>query len=161
MNTIKSIIAVKGYDLIVLSPSTPVLQTVELMAEINVGTVVIGNDGQVLGIFTERDLLRRVVGPGLDPAALTLWDVMSSPVKYCSLQDGLRKCAELFDKTQIRHLVVAEEGILVGLISQRDILRTQLRNSRDQFRVLQDQDSDAEPQLTGVSGNSQTNHHNK
>ena len=160
MNTIKSIIAVKGYDLIVLPPSATVLAAVELMDEINVGTVIVGNDGQVLGIFTERDLLRRVVGPGLDPAALTLWDVMSTPGRSCSLQDGLNKCAEIFNETRIRHMVVAEEGILVGLINQRDILRTQLRNSRDTFRVLQDQDSNPDHQISGLSVGTQTNHLN-
>ncbi len=153
MPTIKSIISVKGYDLIVLSPSASVLDAVELMAEVNVGTVIVANAGDVLGIFTERDLLRRVVSRGINPASLVLGDVMSSPLRSCGLGEDLSHCAQILTKSHMRHLAVVEEGVLCGLISLRDILHAQFRSSQEYCTVLQKLVVREDPGVQDTSGN--------
>ena len=137
MASVKSILITKGTNIIILGPTTTVLEAVELMAEVNVGCVVVGSDDEVLGIFTERDLLRRVVAAGCAPVHVLLREVMSYPIKYCSLGDSVRKCSEMFCESHIRHLAVVGEGVLIGLIGLRDILTAELRSRQKRLKVLQ------------------------
>ncbi len=126
MATVEDILMIKGPDVIVASPGSTVMEAATLMAEANVGSVIIRTEGKVEGIFTERDLLRRVVTTGKDPNTVLLSEVMSSPVKSCRLADDIRHCAEMLNDRHIRHLAVIEEGALVGLISFRDVLTSEL-----------------------------------
>ena len=127
MITVEDILMGKGPDIIVASSTTTVLEAAKLMAEDNIGSVIIRDDDEILGIFTERDLLRRVVAAGKDPSTIVLADVMSSPVNACRLDDDVRKCARVLSETNTRHLAVVEEGALVGLISLRDVQAAQAR----------------------------------
>ncbi|MCP4375927.1 MAG: CBS domain-containing protein [bacterium] len=127
MITVEDILMGKGPDIIVATSTDTVLTAVKLMAEDNVGSVIIRDDDEIRGIFTERDLLKRVVGAGKDPAKTTLEEVMSSPVNACLLSDDIRKCAKILAETRTRHLAVVEQGALVGLISQRDVQAAQAR----------------------------------
>jgi len=121
MTTVKDILAIKGPDVIVVGPTSTVQEASKLMAEANVGSVIVRQEGAVLGIFTERDLLRRIVAPGKDPSAVPVADVMSSPVQHCGLQDDIAQCTQRLIDGHMRHLAVIEDGALVGLIGLRDI----------------------------------------
>jgi len=122
MTTVEDILAIKGPDVIVVAPTSTVQEACKLMAEANVGSVIVRQKGAVLGIFTERDLLRRVVATSKDPSVVLLAEVMSSPVASCGLTDDVAICAKQLAEGHIRHLAVIEEGALVGLIGLRDIL---------------------------------------
>ncbi len=122
--TVEQILEIKGPDVIVAAPTSTVLEVSKLMTEANVGSIIIREEGRVLGIFTERDLLRRVVARGKDPSALPVAEVMSSPVKHCRLDDTIAQCAERLVDSHIRHLAVIEDGALIGLIGLRDLLTT-------------------------------------
>ena len=121
MTTVEQILMTKGPDVIVTAPTSTVVEAARLMAEANVGSVIVRDEGEVLGIFTERDLLRRVVAPGKDPSSVPVADVMSSPVQHCGLEDDVAQCTARLIGGHIRHLAVIAEGALVGLISLRDI----------------------------------------
>jgi len=121
MTTVEQILAVKGPDVIVVAPASTVQEASRLMAEANVGSVIVRDEGAVLGIFTERDLLRRVVAEGKDPSAVPVAEVMSSPVLSCRLEDDIATCAKRLADSHIRHLAVIEGGALIGLIGLRDI----------------------------------------
>ncbi|MGD9128760.1 MAG: CBS domain-containing protein [Planctomycetia bacterium] len=129
MTTVEDILMVKGPDVIVASPTTTVLEAARLMAEDDVGSIIVrDDDSNVLGIFTERDLLRRVVAPGKDPTQLIMTDIMSSPVKSCSLTDSIHHCANILATSKIRHLAVIEEDALVGMIGLRDLFFDQVES---------------------------------
>ena len=121
MITVADIMTGKDPRIIVATSTATVLETVNLMAEDNIGSVIIRDDDEIKGIFTERDLLSRVVAKGKDPSEIVLADVMSSPVNACCLSDDVRKCARILAATNTRHLAVVKDGELVGLISLRDI----------------------------------------
>ena len=127
MITVENILMGKGPDIIVAASTNTVLEAVRLMAEDNVGSVIIRDGDDIRGIFTERDLLCRVVAHGKDPSQTLLEEVMSSPVNACRLGDDIRQCARMLSETNTRHLAVIEEGALVGLISQRDVQAAQAR----------------------------------
>lgn len=130
MPTVEDILMVKGPDVIVGSPTTTVREAARLMAEAKVGSIVIKRNDYPVGIFTERDLLCRVVAQGKDPAATPLSDVMTSPILSVGLQDSIDACATTMMRTHIRHLAVIEEGSLVGVLSFRDVLTAELSESR-------------------------------
>lgn len=91
------------------------------MAEAGRGSVlVIEGDGSIAGIFTERDLLKAVAS-GLDPAATRVKEVMTTDVITAGPQTSLKEAAQLMASRWMRHLPVAEEGRVVGMISQRDL----------------------------------------
>jgi len=127
MITVEDILMGKGPDIIVATSTTTVLEAAELMAEDNIGSVIIRDNDEIRGIFTERDLLRRVVAAGKHPSTITLEEVMSSPVNACRLDDDVRECARVLSETHTRHLAVVEDGTLVGLISLRDVQAAQAR----------------------------------
>lgn len=123
MATIEDILMAKGPDVVVAAAGNSAYEAARMMAEANVGSVMI-KDGDVLqGIFTERDLLRRVVAKGKDPAATSLGEVMTAPVKTCSLGEDVRDVADRLEAEHIRHLAVVEDDALVGMVSLRDVLR--------------------------------------
>jgi CBS domain-containing protein len=126
MITVEQILAVKGPDVIVTEPDANVHEVCRLMAEANVGSVIVRAGQEVRGIFTERDLLRRIVAAGKDPAATAVGEVMSSPVRHCRLHDDVSRCAHRLADGHIRHLAVIEDGVLIGLIGLRDIMRFSL-----------------------------------
>ncbi len=129
MKTVEDILMVKGPDVLVIDSDSTVLEAAELMAHANVGSVIVREGGAPVGIFTERDLLRRIVAGHKDPASTQLSAVMSLPVKICSLSDEICECARVMDESHIRHLAVIEDGALIGVISQRDVQAAQLREA--------------------------------
>ncbi len=123
---VEEILMIKGPDVIVAPSTSTVLEGVRFMAEADVGSLILRDDDEVKGIFTERDLLRKVVAKRKDPSSVLLSEVMSTPVRSCRLNDDVDRCAEELSEWGIRHLAVIEDGVLVGLISLRDILSAQV-----------------------------------
>ena len=126
MITVEDLLMSKGPDVTVASQQDTVLQAARLMSDARVGCVVVRDEGELKGIFTERDLLSRVVARQKDTTTTILADVMSSPIKACKLSDNIQECAKIMRDTHVRHLVVVADGALVGLIGMRDILATEL-----------------------------------
>ena len=139
MLTVEDILLVKGPDVMVATSTTTVLEATRQMAEAGVGSVVIEDSGGADGIFTERDLLQRVVAAGLDPAATLLSAVMSSPVATCTLSTTVRDALDSMFERHMRHLVIQEDGGLVGLIGIRDVLAALLKEDEARIKKLETQ----------------------
>ena len=109
-------------ELITVDAGALVVEAVAVMADRHVGAVLVRNeDGLVDGIFTERDLLTRVVTPGLDPRTTPVTCVMSPLLYMVDPTVTLDKAMTLISEQRTRHLPVLENGKLVGLISIGDI----------------------------------------
>ena len=126
MPTVEDVLMTKGPDVIVADLDDTVLEVCRVMAQGKVGSVIVKDGDAIVGIFTERDLLCKVIARGKDPASVAMSEVMSSPVKTCRLSDDFQTCAAAFAGSHIRHMAVVEEGALVGIIGVRDILGAQL-----------------------------------
>ncbi len=120
--TVEDILMDKGPDVLVAPPETTVFEAATMMDEGKVGSVIVMSERGVAGIFTERDLLHRVVARELDPASTALSEVMTAPVVTCSLGSTVDDCRALLAERRLRHLAVVEDDALVGLISVRDLL---------------------------------------
>ncbi len=121
MSTVESILLEKGSDVIAVSDNTTVREAVARMAEANVGCLLVETNDKAIGIFTERDLLRRVVGEGKDPDSTLIAEVMSSPVSSCKPSDDIDKCFRTLSAGNFRHLLVLDNEEPVGVISLRDV----------------------------------------
>ena len=122
MATLHDLLALKGHEVIAVQPADTVLQAANLMNERNIGGVVVLDGGTLAGIFTERDVLRRVVAPGLDPATTSVAAVMSAPVLTCPPDLSIDDCATLMTTRGVRHLPVQDAAGLTGVVTIRDLL---------------------------------------
>ena len=122
MATLRDLLALKGRDVIAVQPADPVLQAANLMNERNIGGVVVLDGGRLAGIFTERDVLRRVVAAGLDPAATRVAQVMSAPVLTCPPDLSIDECATFMTTRGVRHVPVQDAEELAGIVTIRDLL---------------------------------------
>jgi CBS domain-containing protein len=131
MRLISEIIA--GKPLIWVESGENVRDVAKQMTERNVGAVAVLDGGKLVGLFSERDLMTRVVARELDPAKTLVEQVMTREVAVASASEGIDVCLQKMHALNCRHLPVLEEGSLVGMISLRDLL--QLDNQRAQAKV--------------------------
>ncbi len=99
------------------------------MKKCEAGCIIVVNDQrQVVGIFTERDLVTRVIGRGLDPSVVTLGEVMTQEVVQAPADMTLSLATDLFELRGFRHVPVLARGTVVGVLSMRDLMRVRLRH---------------------------------
>lgn len=136
MPTVKDILAAKGRDVVSLTDTASVLDAARLMNERGIGGVAVMREGNMVGIFTERDVLRRVVAEHRDPAAMPLRDVMTERVVTCRPEATLDECIAVMTAKRIRHLPVVDDSGLCGMISSGDVLAFQLEDQQATIRYL-------------------------
>jgi CBS domain-containing protein len=113
-----------------------VLDVARMMVEHNIGAVPVLKDGQLVGIFSERDLMSRVVVGGRNPAQTPVREVMTEDPLTIDPGDNLETCMTLMRRHGIRHLPVCQERDLKGVISLRDILLHDLDEKDDEVRMM-------------------------
>jgi CBS domain-containing protein len=122
MPTAKDILSRKGFSIFVVPPSATVLDAVEQMNMHRCGAVVVMDQGKTRGMFTERDVLRRVVGQRRDPANTTVGEVMTQDMICCSPETEIDEISYIMLDKRIRHLPVCDhDGDLLGMISIGDV----------------------------------------
>ncbi len=120
--SVQAVLERKGRHVHHVAEDASVLDAARLMNQHRIGAVVVTQGAKVIGIFTERDLLNRVVAARRDPAATLVHEVMSSPVACCTPQTDRNECLAVMRNRRFRHLPVVEDGQLVGIISSGDLL---------------------------------------
>jgi CBS domain-containing protein len=120
---ISALLERKGKDVFSVRPSVSIAEAVAEMNRHRIGSVLVIEDGQLAGIFTERDVLRRVVGAGIDPTRTLVADVMTSGVITITPESTIDDAMRLFTEKRCRHLPVLEGGRLAGTISIGDVTR--------------------------------------
>lgn len=110
-------------DLVTIDAGTSVVEAAKLMKTCNVGSVLVAQEGQIVGIVTESDVVRKFVGAEKVPYFVPVEDIMSSPVLGIEERRPITEAAELMNKHHTRHLGVTKSGALVGVVSVRDFLQ--------------------------------------
>lgn len=123
MTVLRDVIHRKGGDVYSVGLEATVLDALRLMAEKNIGAVLVLEGGKVQGILSERDCIRRVELHGRTVRETQVKDVMTSKVVYVQAGQTLEECVAIMIDKNIRHLPVFEGENLVGLISARDALK--------------------------------------
>jgi len=106
-----------------VAPSTSVFDAVKLMAEKNIGALLVLEQQKIVGIITERDYARKIVLMGRSSKETPVRDVMSSPVMYVRPDQSNEECMALMTDNRLRHLPVVDQGRLLGLISIGDLVK--------------------------------------
>ena len=122
MNLIHHILSRKGHRAISVSPNTSVLDALKVMAENNIGSVVVKQDEKFLGIITERDYSRKVILRGKNSTDTKVNEIMTTDFPDLKPADTVEYCMELLTQNNIRYLPVFEDGVLKGIISISDVV---------------------------------------
>lgn len=109
-------------SLFCMESSRTVFEAAELMCEKKIGAIIVGNPKKMEGIFSERDVLNKIVAKARDPKKVKLSEVMSSPVKSISIGVDPHEALKVMNKNSFRHLPVStQDGAIVGILSIRDL----------------------------------------
>lgn len=119
---LKQILAAKPKALWTIGARDSALSAMQLMADKNIGLLVVMEHRAIVGVLSERDCVRRLVLAGKSPEATPVADIMVRNVVKADIANSFVDCLKLMHEHQIRHLPVTENGDLVGLISVRDLL---------------------------------------
>ncbi len=138
MDTISHILKEKGPEIHHTAPDTTVLRAVEMMCAVRVGALMVCEGGKPVGMFTERDLMTRVILAGRDPSKTRLDEVMSRDVAYVEPSTRAEEAMAVMTEKRCRHLPVVSGGKVVGLVSIGDLVRWLSRNQEFHIRALQD-----------------------
>ena len=115
-----------------------VAEAVRLMATHNVGIVNVLDGDRLVGVFSERDVVRRVVNRGLDPARTPVGDVMTRDLVVGDADEDYQSAMRKMDQANIRHLPVVSEGRLLSMISIRDLMRVDLQDKGEEIHYLRE-----------------------
>lgn len=115
-----------------------VAEAVRVMTTQNVGIVSVLDGGRLVGLFSERDVVRRVVDRGLDPATTRVEDVMTRELVVADADEDYQSAMHKMDRAHIRHLPVVSEGQLLSVVSIRDLMRVELQERGEEIRYLQE-----------------------
>lgn len=122
METVHDLLAAKPRRVIAIAASASVREATRLMNDHAIGSLLVVSDDRLAGIFTERDVLRRVVAEGRSPDSTSIGEVMTREVICCSPGDAIEELADLMRHRRIRHVPVLDDGDhVVGLVSIGDV----------------------------------------
>jgi len=138
MDTIAHILKEKGTGVHHASGDVTVLGAVEMMSAKRIGALMVCEEGHPIGIFSERDLMTRVILAGKDPATTRVYEVMSRDVVFVEPSTRAEEAMAVMTERRCRHLPVVSEGRVVGLISIGDLVRWVSRNQEFHIRQLED-----------------------
>jgi CBS domain-containing protein len=120
-----------------VSPKDTVYKALELMAEKNVGALLVVENGLMVGIFTERDYARKVILMGRHSLDTPVEDIMTKDMVTVDSEQTIEECLELMTKYRIRHLPVMDHGRLVGMVSMRDVIDVIISGKQDMINNLE------------------------
>jgi len=120
--TISAVLHGKGSQVFSVSPQTTVHEAIRIMAEKNVGALVVLDGERLVGVFSERDYTRRVALPGKSPQQTPVTEALSAPVISVPADATVEECMRLMTSHRVRHLPVVEVQKLLGIVSIGDLV---------------------------------------
>jgi CBS domain-containing protein len=138
MNVLSEILDEKGGDVLRIDADATVFEAVSRMVEANVGSLLVQEDGEIAGIVTERDYLRRCALEGRTDEETAVREIMSAPLVVATPQTTIDECMAMMTDRRIRHLPVVEEGEVVGLVSIGDLVKFKSQQQTFEIQYLTD-----------------------
>jgi len=135
---LKDILAQKEKGVIQVDSDCIVVEAAKKMRDNKVGALMVLENGELVGIFNERDLMSRVVAERLDPETVKVSAAMTSSIATVPLETPIREAANLMSQNRIRHLPIFQDGKLCGVISAGDIFAWKLREQEFTLHQLED-----------------------
>lgn len=137
MSTVSKVLDKKGADILSVSPDTIIFDAIEKMAERSAGTALVMEDGQLIGLISERDFIRKVYLKKKCGQGVTVKEIMSTTLSTVTPDEQLENCMITMTEKRIRHLPVLQEGQVVGILSIGDIVKFMAEQKDFEIKNLQ------------------------
>ena len=136
MSAVSEILEHKGGMVLSVEANETVFDAINLMAQLNIGAILVQDGDTISGIFTERDYLQKIALKSLSSHETRVGDVMTSPVISAEPTDSIQKCMETMTTCHCRHLPVVEDGKLLGIVSIGDLVKRMLDEKESEVEQL-------------------------
>lgn len=137
MEFVSQLLANKGHDVWSVEPKTTVLDALQLMADRRVGALPVVDEGNLVGIFSERDYARKVILKGKSSKDMPVTEIMSADVISVTANQSIEKCMSLMTDKRVRHLPVMDGEKLLGIISIGDVVKAVIAEREDVIEKLE------------------------
>jgi CBS domain-containing protein len=137
MHTVSSIISRKSRASVFVSPDTSVVEALQIMADQNIGSVVVMDGEKYLGIMTERDYSRKVILKDKDSASTKVSEIMSTDMPSVRPSDTVDHCMQIMTERNIRYMPVFDNNKLTGIISMSDIVKETILMQKETISHLE------------------------
>ncbi len=137
MTTVKSILQSKGSDIWSIAPDTLVFDALKILAEKNIGALLVVESDQLVGILSERDYARKVALKGENSHNIAVRNIMTSEPVSVTPDQNIENCMAIMSDKHIRHLPVLENNKLVGMISIGDVVKAVISQHEDTIKQLE------------------------
>ncbi len=137
MSTVKDILSKKDPNIYTISPDETVFNALKVMAEKNIGALIVTDGEQVQGIFSERDYARKVILKGKSSKDIKVSEIMTPKVLVVTPQNTVDECMALMTEKHVRHLPVIENDKLVGVVSIGDIVKQVIADHKFTIKELE------------------------
>ena len=123
MKSVEKVLRAKGSETWHIAPQATVYEALQLMSEKEIGSILVLEEGEVVGIFTERDYARKLILKGKFSKDTAVRELMTQDVLYVEPQNTIEDCMVLMTKNRVRHLPVMDNGKLAGIVSLGDMVK--------------------------------------
>ena len=137
MKTVQQLLATKSTLVYSVTPTTSVLEALQLLMEKNISSLLVQENGALLGIFTERDYARKIVLQGKSSASTPIEEVMTAELTTVKLRDSIEDCMKIMTDRRIRHLPVIENNEVKGLVSIGDVVKFIIEDQKQTINALE------------------------
>ncbi|HTI07114.1 MAG TPA: CBS domain-containing protein [Puia sp.] len=138
MKKVADILSHKGSRITSVSPETTVLEALRIMADQNIGSVLVLEGQQYKGIMTERDYSRKVILKGKSSTDTQVAEIMTNDLPHITPQDTIEFCMQLLSDKNIRYLPVFDNGALCGIVSINDVVKETILTQQETITHLKD-----------------------
>ncbi len=136
MNHVSDILSRKGSNAISVTPDTPVIEALKVMADNNIGSVLVMENNKYMGLITERDYSRKVILKGKNSTNTKVSEIMTSDLPHIKPNDTVEHCMELMTDSKIRYLPVFVSDELKGIISITDVVKETILKQQQTIKHL-------------------------
>ncbi len=137
MRSVRQILSGKDQRIISVTPDVPVLEVVQIMAEHAIGSVLVMQGGDLVGIATERDYARKIILKQRSSSDTPISTIMSTPVITVEPDQRTNECMQIMTEKRIRHLPVKDDSGVIGVVSIGDLLKVVIEEQQHEIEQLQ------------------------
>jgi CBS domain-containing protein len=135
-DTVRAVLDHKGIGVCAVAPETPVYEALEIMADKDIGAVLVMEDADLCGVFSERDYARKVILQGKASRETTVGEIMTSPPIVATLDQSVDDCMRMMTDRRIRHLPVVSQQAVIGVLSIGDLVNWIIRRQEEEIHHL-------------------------
>src|SRR5262245_63796378 len=134
MKSIRTIVGTR--ETVTVDPTTSVLDAARVMSDRHIGALPVVEGERLAGIFTERDIMARIVAEARDPRATPVGDVMSTDLVVTDIAETCEQCLGRMQQARVRHVIVLDKGRLAGIVSLRDLMAAEIDDKAEAITLL-------------------------